>query len=809
MSWLRDCVDAVKSENLPAFMDRITQTGTKVEGLTLPGEEITGVVTGRVLSVEKHPDADKLLITKIDIGEKTIQIITGATNLTVGAYVPVALDGAKLAEGKRIKKGKLRGLDSEGMLCDIGELGRTRYDYPEAPENGIYIFQEPQPLGADVRPLLQLTDEVIDFEIMSNRPDCNSIIGVAREAAAAYGQTFTPPEISLKETAGGDAAEMISVEIKNPALCPRYIARVVKNVKVGPSPLWLRHRLTACGLRPINNIVDITNYVMLEYGQPMHAFDIDNIAEGRIIVRNAAAGEKFTTLDGVERTLDETMLVIADPQKAVAAAGVMGGENSMVTGNASAVLFESATFNGPNIRFTSRKLGLRTDASARYEKGLDPNLALDAVNRAMQLIEELECGEVVPGIAEAYPEPRLPFKVGYNPASVSALIGADISAGEMVNILSRIGIETENEGGETRAVVPTRRRDISREADIAEEVARFYGYGNIPSRETQTVAAPGGRSEKQRFADKIHSAMVALGYCEALTYPFESPKVFDRLALAQDDPLRNAIRIQNPLGEDFSVMRTVTLNGLLESLALNFNRKNEYARLYELAYAYIPKSLPLTELPEERFTLTFAEYDKKGTDFFDIKGGLEELLWALGLDGSRVKFEASARYPYMHPGRAADIFICEKGGRNPKLVGYAGEIHPAVCHNYQLGERAYAGVLDLECLFTFSAGVKRVFKPLPKFPSIQRDIALRVKTEITAAQVEAAIKEKGSQLLAGIKLFDVYQGVQVEEGYKSMAYSLSFRSPDRTLTEADIDKPMKNILENLSKKLDAALRGLQ
>jgi len=808
MSWLRAMVGGLDGD-LRAFCEKVTLVGLKVEGIERLAENISGVVVGKILSIEKHPNADKLLITQIDVGERGVQVVTGATNLSVGDYVPVALDGASLAGGKTIKKGKLRGEVSEGMLCDIGELGYSRHDYPEAPEDGIYIFMNPQPLGADVKPILQLEDEVIDFETFSNRPDCNSMIGVAREAAAMYGKKFVPEAITVNEAGDGNASDLIEVEIHNAGLCPRYVARIVTDIKIEPSPLWLRHRLTASGVRPINNIVDITNYVMLEYGQPMHAFDIENIAGRKIIVRNARAGETFATLDGIERKLDASMLVIADTEKAVAVAGVMGGENSMVTENASAILFESANFNGPNVRITSKKLGLRTDSSARFEKSLDPNLPLDAVNRAMQLIEELGCGRVVPGIVDAYPSPDSVTvrNVQYDPKNINALIGTDIEPDEMIKTLSLIGIETDlrMSATEYEAKIPTFRSDIQREADIAEEIARFYGYNNVPSRHTQFVSSSGARTPIRVFTDKIYAAMRSLGYNEALTYPFEGPDVFDKLLLEPDDERRKAIRIQNPLGEEYSIMRKVSLNGLLESLSVNFNRKNESARLCEAAYVYIPKALPLSELPEEKFVLSVIGYDKNGGDFFDFKGVIEELLSSIGLLNAAA-FEAYASgndgpaLPFMHPGRTALVNI---SGEN---IGYFGELHPKARENYQIGERVYAAVLDLEKLFSLASDVKINVKPLPKFPAVERDIALQLKSEIPAAAVESAIKEKAGPLLSGLRLFDVYQGIQIEEGFKSMAYSLNFRAQDRTLVDEEVSTIIKKVLDNLASKLGAVLR---
>jgi phenylalanyl-tRNA synthetase beta chain len=800
MSWLRDLTGITDGVN--SFMDKMTDSGSKVEGLTRPGHEITNVVVGKIIAIDKHPNADKLLITKADIGEKVLQIVTGAQNLKVGDYIPVALDGSTLANGLRIKKSKMRGEESDGMLCSISELGYTENDYPDAPEDGIYVLPGEPPLGADVKPIMELADEVVEFEVMSNRPDCNCMIGLAREAAATYELPLNIPKIKLQETAVGHATDYVSVSIENPEACPRYIARVVKNVKIEPSPLWLRHRLTMSGVRPINNIVDITNYVMLEYGNPLHAFDIDNIAKKdglhKIFIRNAKPGEEFTTLDGGTHTLDENMLVIADADKAVAIAGVMGGEYSKVTGNATAILFESANFNGVSIRRTSRKLGLRTDASAKFEKGIDPNAAEEAVNRAMELIEELGCGEVVPGMAESYPNPRGTRTVKYNPERVNALIGINIGEDTIESLLGRVQIKAA--GGE--ALIPTYRSDVTCEADIAEEVARLYGYNNVPARYTQVIESPGYKSPKQHREDKLRGTMLALGYSEAITYPFEGPAVFDKLLLTADDPLRDAVKILNPLSEEYGVMRTQTLNSLLEAMALNYKRV-EAARLFENAFTYHAKVQPLIELPEERNVLTVMAYGN-GMDFYDLKGDIEQLLSEMG--AAKLAFEAVSDLPFTHPGRTARVSLAATRKTQAVPLGWLGEIHPKVRENYEIGTRVYAAVIDLKALHKAVKNYMPVFAALPKYPSVNRDIALRVRGEITAADIEGAIAERGGPLLAEVKLFDVYQGKQTGEGFKSMAYSLRFRAPDRSLSDEDIQKPMRIILSHLQTKLGAELR---
>jgi len=791
ISWLKEYVDITcKTDD---FIEDITLTGSKVESVTNAGNAIEKVVVGKVLSIEKHPDADKLVVCQIDVGQsEPIQIVTGATNLFEGAFVPVALDGAKLAGGVKIKKGKLRGVVSAGMMCSVEELGFTRNDYPEAPEHGIYIFEEKQTPGADIKPILQIDDDVVEFEITSNRPDCFSIIGLAREAAATYRLPLKYPEITVREEAGGNAADMIDVEIKNPELCPRYIARVVKNVKIGPSPLWLRHRLTAAGLRPINNIVDITNYVMLELGQPMHAFDIDNIDERKIIVRNAFDGEKITTLDGNDRKLDSSMLVISDCNKAVAVAGVMGGENSMITEGASAILFESANFNGPNVRITAKKLGMRTDASSKYEKGLDPNLAIEAVNRAVQLVEMLGCGEVVKGMVDCYPNKRESWSLNYSSERINKLLGTSLSDKEMIDIFKLVGVEADGQ----KAVIPTFRPDLESEADLAEEIARFYGYDRIETTLAAGTPTVGKKTSKQIVEDIVRDTMVAMGLSEAMNFSFESTKVFDKLLISKDDKLRQTVTISNPLGEDFSIMRTTPLSGMLESLAINYNRRNPEAGLFELGKVYIPKALPLTELPEEQPVLTIGMYGKM--DFYDLKGIVEELTEVLGMR-DKVEYSPVKDINYMHPGRCASVCI------DKSELGFLGEVHPTVCDNYEIGTKVYVAVIYIDELCE-NVNFDRIYKSLPKFPAVVRDISMLVKDDVIVKDIENIIKEKGGKLIESIQLFDVYKGKQIQEGFKSVAYNISFRADDRTLTDEEVSSPMKKILKELEEKLGAQLR---
>jgi len=839
ISWLK-AITPIK-DTTKDFAEKITNIGLAVEGITQPDAEITGVVIGKIVSLERHPDADRLWVTQTDIGSEVLQIVTGADNLKIGDCVPVAINGANLANGLKIKKSKMRGVESNGMLVSIEELGYTREDYPEAPDGGIYVFDTLHPLGTDAKPFLGLADEIIEFDILSNRPDTNAVFGVAKEAAALYGLPLAIPEVKLKEEAPGQASDYVTVEICNPELCTRYIARVITDVRVGPSPKWMRRRLALAGLRPINNIVDITNYVMLEYGQPLHAFDISAVAkkDGKhgVIVRTAMASEKFTTLDGEERKLSETTLLIADHEKPIGIAGIMGGENSRITDDTTTILFESANFDSANIRISARRLGMRTDASGRYEKGLDPNLALICANRAMQLVEELGCGKVVSGMADAYPRPRTAQTISFVPSKINQLLGlleSELPTKEVCNYLRRVGIETAAKDGKYTATIPTSRADITAEADLAEEVGRFYGLNRIPSKYVQwmsgdqVIAAPQSEAEfnaavaqyksgttpkaltsvsygpARRLIAKARQTIAALGYYEAKTFPFESVKAFDKLLLPKDHQDRNAIVIKNPLGEDMGIMRSLTINGLLESLGRNFNNSNESAYLFEISKTYHVTDDNPNGLPYEPVFLTLAAY---GPDmgFLSIKGDVEELLANLNI--TNIGF-ARHQYPYTHTGRTALIQALPARGQTtpPVPLGYLAELHPQVCENYHIGTTAYIAVLCLETLDKFAAQ-RASFTPPSVFPAMTRDLAMIVPEAVTSAEVEAAIRERGGQLLTEVKLFDVYQGPQIEAGHKSMAYSLKFRAKDRTLTDKEAQKSMRGIVDNLQKKLNAQVRG--
>jgi len=791
LNWLKDYTDINASPK--EYSDALTLSGSKVEGWEVLGAEIDRVVVGRILSIEKHPNADRLQVTKVDTGNGIIQVVTGATNIRVNDLVPVALDGSSLPGGKKIKKGKLRGIESEGMMCSISELGVTKEEYPNAIEDGIFILEGDPVPGTDIKEYLGMNDTVVEFEITSNRPDCFSIIGLARESAATFGTPFRIPEVKVKEL-GSPIEGKASVEIKAPDLCPRYAARIVENVKIEPSPRWMQERLKAAGVRPINNIVDITNYVMLEYGQPMHAFDLEYLKGRSIIVRRAEEGEKIRTLDGQDRELDASMLVIADAERAVAVAGVMGGENSEILPTTKTILFESANFDGISVRLTAKKLGMRTEASGRFEKGLDPENVINALNRAAQLTEELGAGTVCKGVIDCYPVKKEKKVIPFVPDRINALLGTDISADTMKAIFRRLEIEVDEASG--TVIPPSFRPDLECEADLAEEVARFYDYNNIkPTLLEGKAATVGGKTEKQKIVDLIGHTMQSCGLSEIYTYSFTSPKVFDMMNLPADSELRKAIVISNPLGEDYSIMRTTTIPDMMEILSVNYNRRVEEARLFEISYVYLPKSLPLTELPEEKPVLTIGMYGN--VDFYDLSGIIEELMAALGI--KKYSIEPVKDNPTFHPGRTARLII----GRTE--CGILGEIHPAVAEKFEAAQRNYVAVIDIEPLVR-NASLKAEYKPLPKFPAVSRDIAVLVDDVVPVKQIEQIITKQAGNIFEEAKLFDVYKGKQVPEGKKSVAYSIQFRASDRTLTDEEVGKAMDNIIKALSDKLGAQLR---
>lgn len=798
LKWIKDMVPGL--EVTPQeYMDAMTLSGSKVEFFEEMDADLEKIVIGQVDKIERHPDADKLVICQVNIGqEEDIQIVTGAPNVFEGAKVPVVLDGGRVAGGHdgqkvpggvKIKKGKLRGVPSNGMMCSIEELGSTTDMYPDAAADGLYILKEDAPIGESAVTYLGLDDVVVEYEITSNRVDCFGIIGIAREAAATFDRPFCPPVV--KETGNAEDVKdyVKNVTVEADDLCSRYTARVVKNIKIAPSPEWMQRRLMAQGIRPINNVVDITNYVMEEYGQPMHAYDLDTIAGKEIVVRRAKADEKFVTLDGQEHVLDESILMICDGEKPVGIAGIMGGENSMITENVSTMLFEAACFDGTNIRLSGKRLGMRTDASAKFEKGLDPNTAIEAMNRACQLMEELGAGEVVGGVIDVYPHVKEGREIPFEPERYNQLLGTEIDAETMLSYFEKIELGYDKE--RNMLLIPSWRQDLECRADIAEEVARFFGYANIPTTLPSGQATAGGLSVKMRIEGQTRAIAEFCGFSQSMNYSFESPKVYDKLLIPADSKLRQALTISNPLGEDFSIMRTTPLNGMLTSLSTNYNRRNKDVRLYELGNVYLPKQLPATELPEERMQFTLGMYGDG--DFFTMKGVVEEIFEKLGLD-KKPEYDANAGLASFHPGRQANIIY------DGTVVGYLGEVHPLVAANYSIKDRVYIADLDMPYIVE-KATFDRKYEGIAKYPAATRDISMVVPKEIQAGEIEKVFDGKGGAYLESYTLFDIYEGEQIKQGYKSMAYSLVFRAKDKNLEENDITSAMNRILK--------ALEGMQ
>ena len=793
LSWIKAYVpelDVTPQE----YTDAMTLSGTKVEGYVCLDKNLEKIVVGQIDKIEPHPDANKLVVCQVNVGTEVIQIVTGANNIKEGDKVPVVLDGGKVAGGHsgeplpengiKIKKGKLRGIESFGMMCSIEELGASKEMYPDAPEDGIYILPQDTEVGIDAIELLGLRDSVFEYEVTSNRVDCYSVLGIAREAAVTFRKPFLPPVVT--ETGNNENVnDYLFVEVKDTALCSRYCARMVKNVKIGPSPKWMQQRLAASGIRPINNIVDITNYVMEEYGQPMHAYDYNLLAGKTIVVDRAKDNETFMTLDGVERNVDSSMLMINDGEKAIGIAGIMGGENSKITDDVTTLVFEAACFDGTNVRLSAKKLGLRTDASGKFEKGLDPNNAEAAINRACQLIEELGVGEVVGGMIDVYPVKREEKRVAFNPEKINQLLGTSISKEEMLGYFTALELGYDEEKEEL--VIPTFRQDLEHMADIAEEVARFFGYDNIPTTLPTGEATAGKLSFKLRVEEVAKNIAEFCGFSQAMTYSFESPKVFDKLLVPQDSKLREVVTIMNPLGEDYSIMRTTSLNGMLTSLATNFNRRNKNVRLYEIGNIYLPKALPVTELPEERTQFTLGMYGEG--DFFTMKGVVEEFFEKAGLH-KKISYDPNAEKSFLHPGRQANIMY------RGNVVGYMGEVHPQVAENYSINERVYIAVIDMPYIVEY-ASFDRKYTGIAKFPAVTRDISMVMKKEILVGQVEEIIEKKGGKLLESYQLFDIYEGEQILAGHKSVAYSITFRASDRTLEDKDVNEAMDKILNAL------------
>lgn len=789
LNWLKDYVKI--PEDIKKFCDEMTMTGTKVEGYKVLGSDIENVVVGKIMSTEAHPDSDHLIICQIDVGrEEKLQIVTGAQNVKAGDIVPVCLDGAKLPGGKTIKTGKLRGVLSQGMLCSLGELGLTVNDFPYAIEDGIFLIEEECNLGDDIRDVCKLNDTIVEFELTFNRPDCLSYIGIAREAAATFGEKTVIPEPKVVESKGEKASDYIKVNVHNTELCPRYTARVVKNVKIAPSPLWLRAKLRAAGVRPINNIVDITNFVMLEYGQPMHAFDYEYIKSREINVRNANAGEEIVTLDGVTRALTPEMLVIADGSRAVALAGVMGGENSEITDSTVTVVFESANFARESIRKTSKAVGLRTESSAKFEKGLPAVNTLPAVDRACELVNLLGCGEVVEGFIDINNADISERVVAYDRAKINALLGTDISDEEMDKILASVELIADGKGG---LIVPPYRSDIINTADIAEEVVRLYGFDNIEPTMFKGAADLGGRTPHEAFRYRINEAMAGLGYCESCTYSFVSPKSLAKINIPDDSELYDFIRLINPLGEDTSVMRTHPLPSMLEVLSRNVNRKVEKCRMFEIMTLYFRDG----DLSNEKKSLCFAFTPDCG-GFYNLKADAEALFTRLNIRAR--DYVAVSDNPSFHPGRCANVVV---GGN---VIGTIGEVHPLVCENYDLPRGVCAAIISTELLLD-SVETERGYIPLPVYPAMERDIALICDKNHEAGRLLADIRSYAGKSLEDAFVFDVYRGKGVEDGKKSVAVRLVFRLADRTLTDEEADAGVKKILKKLESEQGIVLRS--
>jgi phenylalanyl-tRNA synthetase beta chain len=788
VKWLKDYVDIdISVEELG---DRLTMSGSMAEEIITTGDEIQNVVTGKIVKLERHPDAEKLFVCQVDIASgEPIQIITAAINMKLNDIIPIALNGSTLHGGVKIKKGKLRGLVSNGMFCSEQELGLAG----DKPVHGLMILPDSTPLGKDIKDILGMKSSIIDFEITSNRPDCLSIVGIARETAATLNTKYRMPDVKYVSNCSENINDVLKVKIKD-SLCRRYIARGVKNIKIEQSPGWMQDRLLEAGVRPINNIVDITNFVMLELGQPMHAFDVREITTNTIVVERAKAGEKFITLDGTERALDENVLNIKNGQTTIGLAGIMGGLNSEVKDDTSAIIFEGATFDGTNIRISSNKLGLRTEASSRFEKDLDPNLAELAVDRACNLVIKLGAGEVMEGTIDVYPDRLIPHTMKVDSKWINNFLGTELKKEDMKNYLNRLDMSTEVSEDSLIINVPTFRGDINIKEDIAEEVARIYGYANIPTTVIKSVTTRGGKSYKQRLDDNVIDALICSGLNQSISYSIVSPKVFDKIMLPKESKLRTAVQIKNPLGEDYSIMRTICIPSMMEALSRNSSRSNPSARLFEIGKVYLP-SEDLDQLPEERNTLTLGMYGK--SDYYHLKGIVENLLDALGIN--IFEFKRESENPSFHPGKTAALFI------KSEFAGVLGEIHPDVNEKFGIEETCLVSELNLDTLYKY-ADLDRKYIPLPKFPAVLRDIAMLVDDSILVKEIEDIIRGKGGNMVEKVQLFDVYKGKQIPEGKKSIAYSILYRSDSKTLTDEEVAKVHDKIVRSLERMLGAELR---
>lgn len=800
MKWLADFTD-VSDVDIKKYCDDMTDTGSKVEGYKKMADDFSGIVCGKILKIEKHPEADRLVICQVDAGgDAPMQVVTAATNVFEGAYVPVCTDGALLPDGTKIKKGKLRGAVSEGMFCSVAELGLTVHDMPGSIEDGILILQhcgiEAPTLGADIKDVLDMRDTVVEFEITPNRPDCLSVIGLARESAVTFKKNLNIETPEVKKANDGDnISNYLKVDIENSVLCPRYTAMAVKNVRIAPSPLWLRMRLKSAGVRPINNIVDITNYVMLEYGQPMHAFDYSCLDGSHIIVRNAGTGETFKSLDDKDHVLDETMLVISDEKKAVALAGVMGGANSEITDDTKTVIFESANFKGGNVRISGKKLGMRTESSARFEKGLDPENTVPALLRACELVQLLDAGDVVDGMIDVYPGKKEPTRIALVPEKINAFLGTDISESFMVSALESLDFKIQN----GVITVPSYRADVEHMQDIAEEVARIWGYNKIGSTPLRTGGAGGGRKPHQQYEQDVKSLLYGMGMCEIETFSFISPKYYDKIRMAEDDPRRRSVVIKKPLGEDTSVMRTTALPSMLEVLSYNYSVKNKNVALYETATSYIPTADG--ELPKEPRRLVIGFYENENRPdgyFYKLKGCIEGLLAMSGI--TDVEYNAVDSDNAFHPGRCAEIV------KEGDVIGIFGEIHPLTAENYGFSIPVYAAELNFDVMLKHRS-VKKEFRPLPKYPALERDFAFVCDEDIQVGKVASAMKRAGGKHVESVELFDIYRGPQLGEGKKSVAYSVMLRCPDRTMTDDEADSITKKITKALKDEFNIVLRS--
>ena len=793
--WLNDFVSL--PESAEQIAKDMTMSGSKVETFSCWNDNVKRVVVGKVLSTTDHPDSDHLHVCMIDVGEsEPVQIITGAQNVREGDYVPAALDNSDLPCGVHIKKGKLRGLPSNGMLCSLGELNLTTGNFPECIEDGIMILPGEYKPGTPIDEALGLNDPMIEFEITPNRPDCLSVIGLAREAAATYGREFKKPDLTFHEDPTDQIENYLKVSVEDPIACPRYSARVVKNIKIGPSPLWLRNRLFAVGVRPINNIVDITNYVMLEYGQPMHAFDYRQIGGGEIIVKMAKDGEIFTTLDEQERKLSSEILTIADANHTIAVAGVMGGLNSEIEEDTTTIVFESANFDGVRVRKASRALGLRTDASSRYEKGLDPVLVEAALDRACALAEQLAGGVVVSGKLDCNNDPRSTRVISMRPDRINAFLGTEIEEGFMKDALTSLEFGVDASGYPWQVTIPSFRDDVEGEADLAEEIVRLYGYDNIPTTLVHMATTQGMLTPAQQLQKTMSNTFLSCGYSEICTYSFISPKIYDKLLLPADSKFRKSVVISNPLGEDTSVMRTTAMGSLLTALATNYNNRNLSACLFEPATTYTYTGADT--LPIEQIEYVAGCYGKD-EDFYTLKGAVEQVLEAAGLDLKEIEFEPKKDCPVLHPGKAASILY--KGA----FIGLMGEVHPLIPEQFGLPEGVCIANLYFNPIFEAEKASKD-YRPMPKFPATTRDLAFVCEKSLTVGSMEKAMWEKGGNILESVALFDIYEGKQIAEGMKSVAFNLTFRAADRTLSDEEIDKKIKKMIDAIT-ALGATLRG--